>query len=147
MAADSIVIAFHRCSKEIVRMSAKYLLPMIVSVGVLAAGAASAADGDPAAGKKLFNQCMACHSLVKDKNGLGPSLHGVIGRKAATAEGFKNYSPAMQKAGIVWSEENIAKYLADPKGFIPGNRMIFQGLKKDEDRADLIAFLKQASKE
>ena len=128
-------------------MSFKALLPALVGFGLLASGAASAADGDPAAGKKIFNQCQACHTVVKGKNGLGPSLNGVIGRKAATAEGFKNYSPAMQKADIVWTEENLDKYLADPKGFIPGNRMIFIGLKKPEDRANVIAFLKQASQE
>lgn len=128
-------------------MFIKSLLPVVMTLGVVAAGAASSADGDPAAGKKVFSQCMACHSLEKDKNGLGPSLHGVIGRKVATASGFKNYSPAMQKADVVWSEENIAKYLADPKGFIPGNRMIFMGLKKEEDRANLIAFLKQAAQQ
>ena len=128
-------------------MFIKSLLPVIVAMGVLTAGAASATDGDPAAGKKIFNQCMACHTVVKDKNGLGPSLHGVIGRKVATANGFKNYSPAMQKADVVWSEETLGKYLADPKGFIPGNRMIFMGLKKEEDRANLIAFLKQAAQQ
>ena len=128
-------------------MFAKFLLPMIVAGGVLAAGAASADDGDPAAGKKVFNQCMACHTVVKDKHNLGPSLYGVIGRKAGTANGFKNYSPAMQKADVVWSEKTLNKYLADPKAFVPGNRMIFLGLKKDEDRANLIAFLKQAAQD
>lgn len=128
-------------------MFAKYLLSMFVAGGVFTAGAAAAADGDPAAGKRVFNQCMACHTVVKDKHNLGPSLYGVIGRKAGTANGFKNYSPAMQKADVVWSEETLGKYLAEPKAFIPGNRMIFLGLKKDEDRANLIAFLKQAAKE
>jgi len=104
----------------------------------------AAADGDPAAGKRVFNQCMACHSVAKGKNGLGPGLFGVVGRKAGTAEGFNNYSPAMKKADVTWTEENLSKYLADPKGFVPGNRMIFVGLKKDEDRANVIAFLKQA---
>src|ERR1700742_5078493 len=106
-------------------MPSKFLFSAIVGFGLLATGAASAADGDPAAGKRVFNQCMACHSVAEGKNGLGPSLHGVIGRKAGTAAGFKNYSPAMQKADVVWTEENINKYLADPKGFLPGNRMIF----------------------
>ena len=126
-------------------MFAKSSLSLLVSVGVFAAGTAWAAEGDPAAGKRMFNQCAACHSLVKDKNGLGPSLHSVIGRKSATAPGFKNYSPAMQKAEVVWTEDNIGKYLADPKAFIPGNRMIYVGMKKEEDRANLIAFLKVAA--
>ena len=126
-------------------MFAKSSLSLFVTIAVLATGAAWAAEGDPAAGKRMYNQCAACHSLVKDKNGLGPSLHSVIGRKSATATGFKNYSPAMQKVEIVWTEENLGKYLADPKGFIPGNRMIYVGMKKDEDRANLIAFLKVAA--
>ena len=128
-------------------MSFKALLPAVIGFGLLVSGAASAADGDPAAGKRVFNQCQACHTLVKGKNGLGPSLNGVIGRKAGTADGFKNYSPSMQKADIVWTEENLDKYLANPKGFVPGNRMIFVGLKKDEDRANVIAFIKQQSQQ
>lgn len=127
-------------------MFAKLFAAGMVGGFVFTAGAAWA-DGDPVAGRKTFNQCQACHTVVKDKHGLGPSLHGVIGRKAASATGFKNYSPAMQKAEVVWTEENIAKYLADPKGFVPGNRMIFVGLKKAEDSANVIAFLKQAAEQ
>jgi cytochrome c len=127
-------------------MLVRYLSPVIVAaVGFLAAGAASADEGDPAAGKKVFNQCQVCHSVEAGKNKLGPSLHGVVGRKAGTAEGFRNYSPAMKKANIVWTEENLDKYLADPKGFIPHNRMIFAGLKKEKDRENVIAYLKQQS--
>ena len=128
-------------------MILKASLPVIVGLGLLVSGAASAAEGDPAAGKRVFNQCQACHTMVKGKNGLGPSLYGVIGRKSGTAEGFKNYSPAMQKADIVWTEDKLEKYLADPKGFVPGNRMIFVGLKKDKDRDDVIAFIKQQSQQ
>lgn len=128
-------------------MILKASLPVIVGLGLLVSSAASAAEGDPAAGKRVFNQCQACHTVVKGKNGLGPSLNGVIGRKVGTAEGFKNYSPAMQKSDVVWSEETLDKYLADPKAFIPGNRMIFVGLKKPEDRANVIAFLKQQSQQ
>lgn len=126
-------------------MILKVSLPVIVGLGLFVSSAASAAEGDPAAGKRIFNQCQACHTVVKGKNGLGPSLNGVVGRKAGTAEGFKNYSPALQKSDVAWTEENLDKYLADPKGFIPGNRMIFVGLKKAEDRADVIAFIKQQS--
>jgi cytochrome c len=128
------------------RMSPKLFVSLILGFGVFAT-AASAADGDPDAGKRVFAQCSACHTVVKDKHGLGPSLYGVVGRKAGTAEGFKNYSPAMKNANIVWTEENLDKYLADPKTFIPGNRMIFTGLKKPEDRANVIAYLKQASQQ
>ena len=128
-------------------MSPKLFVSLIVGIGFFAAGSVSAAEGDPVAGKRTFAQCGACHTTVKGKNGLGPSLHGVIGRKAGTAEGFKNYSPAMQKSGGVWTAENLDKYLPDPKAFIPGNRMIFAGLKKAEDRANVIAYLKQAAQE
>ena len=120
---------------------------LVTSLSLLVSGAAFAADGDPVAGKRTFAQCSACHTVVKGKNTLGPSLYGVIGRKAGTAEGFKNYSPAMKKTDIVWTEENIAEYLANPKGFIPGNRMIFVGLKKEADRENVIAYIKQASQE
>ena len=126
-------------------MLSKALLPLTVGFVALAFGAPASAEGDPAAGKRVFNQCSACHSLTKGRNGLGPSLYGVVGRKAATAEGFKNYSPAMQKSGIVWTEENLSKYLEDPRAFIPANRMILNGLKKQEDRDNVIAFIKQSS--
>src|SRR5262249_20402538 len=101
-------------------MSLKAASPFVMGFAILAFNLpAAAADGDPAAGKRVFNQCMACHSLAKGKNGLGPGLFGVVGRKAGTAEGFNNYSPAMKKTDIVWTEENLSKYLADPKSLIP----------------------------
>ena len=71
-------------------MFAKVLMSIFVAGGVFMAAAAAAAEGDPAAGKKVFNQCMACHSVIKDKHSLGPSLHGGIGRQAGTAHGLKN---------------------------------------------------------
>ena len=102
------------------------------------------ADGDADKGKKVFNKCKACHSLDAGKNKIGPSLHGIFGRKAGTEEGFK-YSDAMKNSGITWSEDTLSEYLADPKGKVPGNKMAFVGLKKEDDRADLIAYLKGAS--
>jgi len=106
--------------------------------------AAAHAEGDAAAGKKVFNKCKACHFADKKKNKVGPYLVGVFGRKAASVEGFR-YSKAMQAKGaegLVWNEENLDKYLAAPKKFIPGNKMAFAGLKKPEDRANVIAYLK-----
>jgi cytochrome c len=104
--------------------------------------AASAQDGDPEAGKKVYRQCQACHVLDKEQNRVGPHLVGIFGREAGSVEGFK-YSDAMKESGIVWDEETIDAYVADPKGYIPGNRMPYAGLKDAEDRADLIAYLKQ----
>ncbi len=109
-----------------------------------AAEPAAAGAGDPAAGKKVFNKCKACHFADKEKNKVGPYLKGVVGRKAAAVEGFK-YSEAMKaKAaeGLVWTEENLKAYLAAPKKFVPGNKMAFVGLKKEKDIADVIAYLK-----
>lgn len=103
------------------------------------------ADGDAAKGEKLFNRCKACHTVEKGgADRQGPNLHGVIGRKAGTKEGY-NYSKAMKSADIVWDEAALDSYITDPRGFIPGNKMIFAGIKSEAQRADLIAYLKQAT--
>lgn len=104
-----------------------------------------AVDADlAAAGEKVFKKCAACHKVGDGaKNASGPMLNGVVGRAVAAAEGFK-YSPAMTEAGaggMVWDAATIDAYLADPKGFIPKNKMSFAGLKKPEDRAAVIAYL------
>ncbi|WP_430398853.1 c-type cytochrome [Ferrovibrio sp.] len=98
---------------------------------------------DAAAGQKAFAKCRTCHALEAGKNGVGPSLAGVFGRKSGTGAGFK-YSDAMVAKGVTWDETSIAAYLADPKGYIPGNKMVFPGIKKESEVADLIAFLKTA---
>ena len=115
-----------------------------LSVGIV--GAASAQDA--AAGEKVFAKCKACHVIDAPTNRVGPSLHGIIGRTAGTVEGFK-YSEAMiqhGKDGLVWNNENLDKYLADPKGFVPKNKMAYPGLKNADDRANVIAYIDQASK-
>ena len=103
------------------------------------------ADGDPEKGRKVFLRCQACHSLKEGQNRVGPSLHGIIGRKAGSLASFTRYSPAMKSADVVWNEETLNKYLKNPRAFVPGNAMAFPGLPKEEDRENLIAFLKQAS--
>lgn len=112
-------------------------------LGLSAAGAQAA--GDVEAGKKAFAKCKACHQLDAGKNGVGPSLAGVFGRKAGTVEGFK-YSDAMKAKAVTWNEETIAAYIADPKGYIPGNKMVFPGIKKESELADIVAYLKSATK-
>ncbi len=101
---------------------------------------AATAGGDPAAGRQVFRKCQACHSMELGKIMLGPSLAGVIGRKAGSVAGY-GYSGAMKQAGIIWNADNLDAYLADPARVIPGNRMPFPGLKTDNDRKDIIAFL------
>jgi cytochrome c len=114
------------------------------------AAPALAQDGDAEAGEKVFRKCAACHTAEADgPNRVGPNLHGVVGRTAGTVEGFK-YSEAMVKAGEeghVWTPENLAAYLENPKETIPGNKMTFAGLKKPEERADVIAYLEHESGE
>jgi len=111
----------------------------------VAAGQALAA-GDVAAGEKVYNsQCKACHSLDKGKNGIGPSLSGVVGRKSGSAEGFK-YSDAMAKAGITWDDASLAKFLKSPKDVVAGNKMLAGALKSDDDIQNVIAFLKEKAK-
>ena len=102
------------------------------------------ADGDAKMGKTVFNKCRACHALKVGKKKVGPSLHGIVGRKAGSESYFK-YSKAMESAGIDWTAENLDKYLKAPKKFIPKNKMPFGGLKKAKDRANIIAYLKSAS--
>ncbi|WEX74074.1 cytochrome c family protein [Sinorhizobium numidicum] len=102
------------------------------------------AAGDPAAGEKVFRKCQACHAIGPDaKSKAGPALTGVIGRPAGKAEGF-SYSAAMSKeaeAGLIWTPDKIGEFLTNPKGFVPGTKMTFAGLRKDQERADLIAYL------
>jgi cytochrome c len=102
------------------------------------------AEGDAAAGEKVYLKCKACHENEKGVNKVGPTLKGIVGRKTASVEGF-NYSDAMKAkgaAGQVWDEATLATYLPDPKAFVPGTKMAFGGLKKPEDVANIIAYLK-----
>ncbi len=121
---------------------------MLASVLLISGGtvAAQAADGDAAAGKTVFNVCKACHTIeAGGPNRVGPNLHGVVGRKAGTHDGF-SYSAAMKDSGITWDEAKLNEYLKDPKATVPGNKMAFAGIKDDAKRADLIAYLASESK-
>jgi len=102
------------------------------------------ADGDAAAGKKVFRKCMACHQLKEGVNRVGPSLHGVIRREAGAVDGFK-YSDAMKGSGVTWTQENLDAYLENPRKFVKGTRMAFAGLKKEQDRLDVIAYIAEQS--
>ena len=113
-------------------------------IALALASTAAVADGDAAKGEKVYKKCKTCHFVDKEKNKVGPHLVGIFGRTAGAVEGFK-YSDAMMESGITWDEESIAAYLADPKGYIKGNKMAFPGLKKEEQIADVIAYIKEAA--
>jgi len=117
---------------------------LAVAVAV-AAVSPSLAAGDPERGAKVFRKCQACHQIDKEQNKVGPHLVKIINRPVAHVEGF-NYSTALKKAGedgLVWTEENLDKYLENPKDFIPGNRMAFAGLKDAQERQDVIAYMRE----
>jgi cytochrome c len=121
------------------------LKTMFTAAAVLgiAAGAAMA-QGDPANGEKVFRKCKACH-MVGDgaKNRVGPQLNGVVGRAIASVEDFR-YSDAFlekKEEGFVWSNANLHDYLESPRKYIPKNKMSFAGLRKEDERDDVIAYL------
>lgn len=102
---------------------------------------------DVEAGKKIFKRCSACHTVNEGgRNGAGPNLWGIFGSTAGARDnGYKNYSPAMKSSGIVWDEATISAYLENPRKVVPKNRMPFPGLKKAEQRDDVIAYLKSVT--
>ncbi|MBI1246031.1 MAG: c-type cytochrome [Alphaproteobacteria bacterium] len=103
------------------------------------------ASANADAGKAVTKNCASCHTFDKGgKNGVGPNLWGIVGNKRAHAEGF-GYSQAMQSAGGTWDYEHINQFVANPKGAVPGTRMAFAGLRRAEDRANLIAYLRTLS--
>ena len=113
-------------------------------VGIAAARSPRAAD--LVAGQKIFARCRICHTVAAGASSkVGPNLHGLFGRKAGSVADFA-YSPAMKASGITWDEATLAKFLRDPRGFIPGNRMAFPGIKDNQQLADLLAYLKQATR-
>ncbi|MDE2182638.1 MAG: c-type cytochrome [Alphaproteobacteria bacterium] len=111
-----------------------------VAAAALLAFSASSLAADIAAGKRVAVRCASCHSFAEGKNELGPSLFGVVGRKAGAMANFA-YSPAMKNSAIVWTADNLDAYLGGPKALVLGNHMGYQGVTKEGDRADLIAYL------
>jgi len=123
-------------------MNAQKWLFSLTAFGMLATPALA---GDAALGQKVFNKCKACHEAAELKNKVGPSLKGLFGRKAGSLEGYA-YSDAMKSSGITWGEDTLKTYLADPKAIIPGTKMSFPGLKKEEEIENVIAYLEEATK-
>jgi cytochrome c len=118
----------------------RYLVGLAIMAAVGLTASAARADGDPALGKTAFNKCAACHSIKEGENKIGPSLHGIVGRPAHSVQGF-SYSDPMKAYNVTWDVPTLDHYLADPRGTVPGTKMIFPGLKKDDERANVIAYL------
>ena len=102
--------------------------------------AALLAEGNAEDGEGLWRNCKACHALVAGENGTGPSLYGVVGRDVGIEGGF-DYSGSLVAVADVWDGENLFNFLENPKGFAPGTKMSYNGLRRASDRADLIAYL------
>jgi len=111
----------------------------------LALAAPTVALADMDAGRKVYKKCVACHFVDKEQNKVGPHLVGLFGRKAGVLEGFA-YSKAMQDYGVLWDATTLDAYLEAPRKVVPGTKMAFAGLRKAEERAALIEFLKEATK-
>ena len=121
-------------------------LGFLASLGTAAAQTGDAAQtGNATRGERVFAQCKACHTVDKGgRNGIGPNLFGVFGSKAGATAGFA-FSDEMKASGIVWDDKTMAEYLKDPKGRIPGTKMVFAGVRRPEQLDDLMAYLKKAT--
>jgi nitrite reductase (NO-forming) len=114
--------------------------PQPAAAAAPAASSLPIAGGNTASGQQVFKKCQVCHSLDPGRDIIGPSLHGVVGRKSGSEPGY-SYSPAMTQANLVWDAKTLDAYLTDPQKVVPGNKMPFPGLKTAQDRADVIDFL------
>jgi cytochrome c len=116
--------------------------PLLLPAALLFAAAQAGAQ-DLQRGEKLFTDCRSCHAVQAGVNNVGPSLAGIIGRKAASGDDFR-YSPAMKRSGITWDNATLAAFIADPQAVVPGNRMPYAGMPNGKDIADLVAWLAKA---
>jgi cytochrome c len=128
-------------------MSNKFAFVLIAGLAAAVTSGQTALAGDAEAGAKLFKRCGTCHTVLEGKNRVGPSLFGVYGRAAASLEGFR-FSPAMKAhgaSGVVWNDEALDAFIANPRTAVPKTRMTSPPMKSAEDRANLIAYLKSVS--
>jgi cytochrome c len=128
-------------------MPKKLRAALALALGTSHAGIAAAQDAE--AGERVFRQCQACHQIGEGaQNRVGPQLNGVIGTTAGTHAPDFNYSDAMKEAGaagLVWDDQTLNEYLANPREKVPGTKMTFAGLRDEQQRLDVIAYLKEAS--
>ena len=122
-----------------------YLAFVALAIGALPYWAA-AEPGNAARGERTYRACVACHSLEPNRNMTGPSLAEIWNRKSGSLPSFPRYSPALKSAGIIWTDGTLDEWIKDPQHFIPGNTMTFPGMKDARQRADLLAYLKDATR-
>lgn len=128
-----------------VQLSATLAVLAVLAGVALPVTAFALSAGDPIRGEKIYERCIACHAIDRDRT--GPRHAGLFGRPAGDVPNFP-YSPAMKKAGaggLIWSEETLDRFLQSPMKYLPGTRMGYAGVKDDQERADLIAYLRRAS--
>jgi cytochrome c len=126
-------------------MKGLYVLAVAALVTISFGVFVAFSDGNSARGQRVFGACAACHSLQADQNMTGPSLADLWGRKSGSLPSFNRYSPALKSANIVWNDKTLDEWIEDPQHLIAGNQMTFAGIKDARQRADLLAFLKQAT--
>ena len=125
----------------------KLTLSALVAITSMTAATTGALAQDAAAGKSSFNKCLACHAIGEGaKNKVGPALNGLDGRKSGTVEGY-NYSDANKNSGITWGKDVFLEYIKDPKGKIPGTKMVFAGIKNEKEAGDLWAYVASFDKD
>ena len=127
------------------RLAARWTARLAGALVLAAAAGVAYAGGDAAKGEQKFEDCVACHLKDRTAAGLGPSLYGVLGRKAGEGSDFR-YSPAMRRSGITWTAQTLDTFVADPQAVVPANRMPYGGMPDAGDRADLIAYLEKTFK-
>jgi cytochrome c len=140
-------VEFQKMTRKGLHMTIRSIKTALGALAILGAASGAAAAQDAAAGEKVFAKCKACHQIGETaKNAVGPVLNGLMGRKTGSIEGF-NYSDANKESGLTWDEATFKEYIRNPKAKIPGTKMVFAGLQKDEDVDNIYAFIKQFDKD
>lgn len=121
-------------------------LAVLAVLGVFAFSGSVHAEGDAERGEGVFAQCIACHSVEPGRNGVGPSLHAIMGNPAAGVADY-SYSDALESADLTWDDDTMTEFLRDPENTVPGTNMAFPGLQDDEEIADVVAYLHRFSGE